>query len=110
MCSIPASAKTGASLPEHFAVGRRSRKGPTEATALGIWAPENNSNIEAPPDCLVKNIEQRALAIRHSEIGRIKRYREPKTVLRLANCLTDPPKSRNTVDEGTNRVSDADGI
>ena len=105
ICSIPASAKTGASPAQHVAVGRRPGKGPTETTALRIRSPENNSNVEAASDRSVEHIEQRAPGGRHAKVRCEESHSQPDAVPRLPDCFVDAPKGGLAVDQWADGIS-----
>jgi hypothetical protein len=96
--------------PEHVAVGGRPRKGPAKAAALGIRAPEDDTNVQAPRDGPIQHIKQRATVVRHLEVVGKKRDCQPHAMLCFLDHLADPSKGRYSVDQRPHGITRPDGI
>ena len=109
--AVPAGAEARVPRGEHRALfGRAGKHGRSVVRRFGIDAPEQHADVEAARDGAVEKVEQRAIPVRHPEVGREEGDGQPDAVPRRLGRRANAPESLAAADQRAQPVARAHRI
>ena len=100
----------GATCGKLGVIGLCSREGATIATALRIWPPEQDTDVDPTSGGPIQHVEERTSAVREMEIESEESDGQPDAVPRGFDGVTDAFERRGAVDERPNKIARSNGV